>query len=128
VTSSGHASDVSQFTSAETVTNTAGVEFGAGLNALHGLPTVAAMTPIVGIYAAALQKYSVELAKISWPASVRATSTGLQVQVSGFTTFLSTLGAVPPGALGTWITQFQIHALAVSSSTGRLRDRLGLSS
>jgi hypothetical protein len=118
------ATAIASFKAAETTIDVASVALTTGLGAIHSIPTVATLTPVVTPYVTALQKYSTELALIKWPTNATAASQALRVQVSDFTTFFQALQTTPN--LGAWLAQLHTDAAAVSTATIALRNQLGI--
>ncbi|HVB91688.1 MAG TPA: hypothetical protein VND70_06265 [Acidimicrobiales bacterium] len=117
-----------QFAASENTISVARIALTTGLDSLQGVPTVAAMVPVVSPYMGALQKYSADLAAIPWPENLAGASESLRAQVDAFAAFLQTLQGVRPLALGSWFSELHARAFAMTVAAVRLRSQLGLPS
>jgi len=88
--------------------------------------TTAEVVPVANIYATALNTYSIELAYITWPASLQTAVKADQAQLVITASYLKSIGAVSPTGLDSWLAQLKAQATTTETLDNALRQELDL--
>ncbi len=88
--------------------------------------TTAEVVPVANIYATALNTYSLELAYITWPASLQSAVKADQAQLVITASYLKSIGAVSPTGLNSWLAQLKAQATTTETLDNALRQQLDL--